>query len=93
MEIKRRNLSGINFPFKFEGEKEEKPTSIEETSIEFQTNWIKNMDNFTKDSIILILLTTIKNIGNKLNIEVKEKEINWENETILNKINKSEENE
>ena len=51
------------------------------------------MDNFTKDSIILILLTTIKNIGNKLNIEVKEKEINWENETILNKINKSEENE
>ena len=93
MEIKRRNLSGINFPFKIEGKKKKKPTSIEETSIEFQTNWIKNMDNFTKDSIILILLTTIKNIGNKLNIEVKEKEINWENETILNKINKSEENE
>lgn len=90
--MKRRNLSGINFPFKFEGEETESLTSIEETSEEFQKKWVQNMDNSTKNSVILILLKTIKNIGDKLDISVKEKEINWENETLLNKI-KTEENE
>lgn len=90
--MKRRNLSGINFPFKFEGEETEILTSIEETSEEFQKKWVQNMDNSTKNSVILILLKTIKNIGDKLDISVKEKEINWENETLLNKI-KTEENE
>lgn len=90
--MKRRNLSGINFPFKFEGEEIEILTSIEETSEEFQKKWVQNMDNSTKNSVILILLKTIKNIGDKLDISVKEKEINWENETLLNKI-KTEENE
>ena len=87
MELFNKNLESL-----LKGEETEILTSIEETSEEFQKKWVQNMDNSTKNSVILILLKTIKNIGDKLDISVKKKEINCENETLINKI-KTEEKE
>ena len=68
--MKRRNLSGIFWFDKFEGEDVRQPTCIEDCSEEKQDEWLNSLSTEALINLAKMLCKTIKDIGDQFDIEV-----------------------
>lgn len=90
--IKRRNLSTPKVLHSFEDEAIAIPTSPEDLPQEDQIKWIESMSHQTLKQITLVLLTDIKNIGDKFGAVATSK-VDIAKESLLTKIPQDEQEE
>lgn len=67
--MKRRNLSGIYYPCKLDGEEERKPTCFEDCSEEKQDEVLAKLEPEAVQNLAKQLAQVLKEIGDELNLE------------------------
>jgi hypothetical protein len=70
--INRRNLSGVYIFHKFDDEERREPTCFEDCPEEKQSEWLNTLDPDALKSLAKHLAKTLRNIGDQLDIIVKQ---------------------